>query len=57
MVRIEPDNINNLNKISAIDAFQIRCVSEQRFIKLIGQVSIEILDEVTVVLTKILQVK
>ena len=46
MVRIEPDNKNNLKKISALDVFQIRSVSTARFLKKSGSVTGEILDEV-----------
>ncbi len=38
MVKILPDLDNNLSKESAIDCFQIRCVSENRFIRKIGVV-------------------
>ncbi len=33
MVKITPDNNNNLNKDSAADCFQIRSVAEERLIK------------------------
>ena len=46
MVKIEPDNKNNLKKISALDVFQIRSVSTARFLNMIGSVTFEILDEV-----------
>lgn len=42
MIKIEPDDKNGLSKTSVIDAFQIRCLSEQRFIKRLGQISDEI---------------
>jgi mRNA interferase MazF len=57
MVKIEPDETNKLSKISAIDAFQIRCLSEQRFVRKIGRISQEILDEVTTALAEVLQIK
>ncbi|MCP4681482.1 MAG: type II toxin-antitoxin system PemK/MazF family toxin [Desulfobacterales bacterium] len=46
MVKIDPDNENNLTKISAIDTFQIRSISTERFIGRIGFVSSDILDEI-----------
>lgn len=46
MVKIKPDNKNNLKKISALDVFQIRSVSTERFLKKTGSVAVEILDEV-----------
>jgi len=39
LVRIEPDVDNNLDKLSAADAFQIRPVSQTRFVSRLGQVS------------------
>lgn len=39
LVRLEPDSNNNLDKPSAADAFQVRSVSEIRFVDLIGTVS------------------
>lgn len=38
MVKIEKDNQNNLNKVSAADCFQVRSISELRFVKQIGSV-------------------
>ncbi len=46
MVKIAPDNENNLIKPSAIDTFQIGSISTERFIRRIGFVSSEILDEI-----------
>lgn len=46
MVRVEPDSENKLKKPSAIDAFQIRSVSTRRFIKKIGSVSPNTLNEI-----------
>ena len=39
MVRVEPDAENNLDKTSAADAFQVRSVSQQRFIRRLGKLS------------------
>ena len=36
MVRIAPDGVNKLSKLSAADAFQIRSVSTARFVRKIG---------------------
>jgi mRNA interferase MazF len=46
MVKIAPDSINNLAKVSAIDTFQIRSISTKRFIKKIGSISDEFLIKV-----------
>lgn len=54
MVHIEPDAINGLSKSSAADAFQIRSVSTERFVRCIGSISKEhlegILEAIQVVL-------
>ncbi len=56
MIKIEPNNQNNLLKISAIDCFQIRCVSEDRFVKKIGVVDEEISNEIKIALSKVLSI-
>lgn len=38
MVKIIPDKENNLKKISSADCFQVRSLSEERFIKKLGRV-------------------
>ena len=40
LVRLEPDETNKLDKPSAADTFQVRSVSETRFVELIGMVSV-----------------
>lgn len=37
LVRLTPDNLNQLDKISVADAFQVRSVSRERFVKMIGR--------------------
>ena len=39
MVKLEPNEKNGLVKVSAADAFQVRSVSQTRFIRKLGQVS------------------
>ena len=46
MVKINPDNLNQLDKISAADCFQVRSISEQRFVKQIGKVEGNILEQI-----------
>ena len=46
MVKIEPDEYNNISKISSIDCFQIRSVSTTRFIRKIGEVDTTILTAI-----------
>jgi mRNA interferase MazF len=43
MVIIEPNSKNGLKKISAIDLFQVRSLSQKRLIKKIGSVDKDIL--------------
>jgi mRNA interferase MazF len=43
MVIIEPNSKNGLKKISAIDLFQVRSLSQKRLIKKIGSVEKDIL--------------
>jgi mRNA interferase MazF len=39
MVRLEPSKTNGLAKISGVDTFQIRSVSETRLVRKLGQLS------------------
>lgn len=39
MVKLEPDQINGLAKTSSADCFQIRSVSETRFIRKLGHIT------------------
>jgi len=46
LVKIEPDNQNNLLKPSAADTFQVRSVSTKRFLRKTGSVSPTVLGEI-----------
>ncbi len=37
MVKVDPDALNNLSKPSGVDCFQVRSVSQDRFIRKLGQ--------------------
>jgi mRNA interferase MazF len=39
LVHLKPDSLNNLDKPSAADAFQVRSVPETRFVDLLGTVA------------------
>jgi mRNA interferase MazF len=54
MVKITPTKQNCLVKTSAIDCFQIRSVSVERFIDLIGSVESEIIAYTQEAITKII---
>ena len=57
MVHMKPDNLNNLPKESAADCFQIRSLSEERFIKKIGRISSKNLIDIKNALTKVLSIE
>lgn len=46
MLRIEPDARNGLSKTSAADCFQIRSVSERRFVNKLGELPSQTLDQI-----------
>ena len=56
MVKIVPDTQNNLTKDSSADCFQIRSVSEDRFIKKIGSIDEFIIQEIREALKKVLTI-
>jgi len=47
MLRLENDPQNNLSKPSAVDAFQLRSVAHQRFIRRIGELTTAQMQELT----------
>ena len=55
MVKIEPDEYNNISKISSIDCFQIRSVSTTRFIRKIGEVDTTILTAIESAISLVLK--
>jgi len=57
MVQIIPDSINHLTKTSAADCFQIRSLSEERFVKNIGRISATNLDAIKEALSRVLSIE
>jgi mRNA interferase MazF len=57
MIKIEPNLENSLNKTSSADCFQIRSVSQERFIKKLGVVSDIISEEIKIGLSKVLSIE
>ncbi len=55
MVRLEPEAENGLDKPSAADAFQVRSVSQSRFVRRLGNVSPQALQDITQVLAIVLR--
>ncbi|MFB8796238.1 MAG: type II toxin-antitoxin system PemK/MazF family toxin [Microcoleus sp.] len=47
MVRLEPSGENGLAKLSAADTFQVRSVSQQRFVRQIGVLSDTIMEDLS----------
>lgn len=56
MIKIVPDAHNQLTKNFSADCFQIRSVSEQRFVKKVGFVSETVMEAVRLGLSKVLTI-
>ena len=54
MVRLDPDGQNKLNKSSAADCFQVRSVSQERFIRLVGSLPRLRMVEIEIALARVL---
>ena len=57
MVRLEPNPENGLSKSSTADAFQVRSVSEQRFVSRLGSLSPDNLEAIGNALKRVLQLQ
>ena len=57
MVKIVPNRINGLAKDSSADCFQVRSVSQDRFVRKIGKVSESIMDDIRLGLSKVLSIE
>jgi mRNA interferase MazF len=55
MTKIAPDKANGLSKPSAADAFQVRSVAQERFVKRLGKVADEELNQITDALAIVLK--
>ena len=55
MVKIEPGIKNGLSKVLSADCFQVRSVSEERFVKKIGTCK-EFMDKIRIGLSKVLSI-
>lgn len=56
MVRLAPDPENGLDKPLAADAFQVRSVSHIRFVRRLGSISVQALQDVTRALATVLAI-
>lgn len=57
MVRLEPDTENGLTKTSAADAFQVRSVARERFVRRIGKLSDAAMREIARALAMVLSIE
>ncbi len=57
MVRIDPEEENGLGKRSAADAFQVRSVAQERFVRQLGRISDTQLLEITTALAVVLRIR
>lgn len=57
MIKIEPNQLNGLSKLSSADCFQIRSVSQERFIERLGKISSSILDDIKNGLSRVLSIE
>lgn len=56
MTKVEPNKENGLLKISAADSFQVRSVSQERFIKQVGTISDTIHEKIRFGLALVLSI-
>lgn len=57
LVRLEPTPENGLDKLSAADAFQVRSVAQERFVRRLGEVSDTALWGITRALAVVLSIE
>jgi mRNA interferase MazF len=54
-VRLDPDATNGLVKPSAVDALQLRGLDELRFVRRLGQISAEQLEEIVLAVAAVIE--
>lgn len=54
MVKLEPNENNGLSKISAVDCFQLRSISQERLSTKIGEIDLITQSEIKLALSKVL---
>ena len=57
MVRLESDAESSLDKPSAADAFQVRSVAQERFVRRLGKLSDGAMREITTALAVVLSIE
>ncbi|TYQ28335.1 type II toxin-antitoxin system PemK/MazF family toxin [Pseudanabaena sp. UWO311] len=54
-IKIEPDSINGLSKVSAIDTLQLRGLDTTRFIRQLGKLTEGIMMELTIAIALVIE--
>ena len=57
MIKIEQNSKNGLTKDSSADCFQVRSISQERFIKKLGNISDIIMNEIKTGLSRVLSIE
>jgi len=57
MVRLDPTTENGLDKPSAVDAFQVRSVAQERFVRRLGKLSNAEIQAITKALAAVLSIE
>jgi mRNA interferase MazF len=57
MIKIKKNTKNGLTKDSSADCFQVRSISQERFIRKIGIISAPIMNEIRIGLSKVLTIE
>jgi mRNA interferase MazF len=56
MIKVSPSPENGLSKLSSVDCFQIRSVSETRFVKRLGNIDDITQEKIKIALSKVLSI-
>lgn len=56
MVKLNPTTQNGLSKPSTADCFQVRSISQTRFVRKIGQLTVAQMEEISIGLSAVLQI-
>ncbi|MFN4775524.1 MAG: type II toxin-antitoxin system PemK/MazF family toxin [Pseudanabaena sp.] len=54
-IKIEPDSINGLSKVSAIDTLQLRGLDTTRFIRQLGKLTEDLMIEITIAIALVIE--
>lgn len=54
-IRVEPDSMNSLDKVSVIDVLQLRSIDIQRCMRKLGVLSDELMQEVTLAIAAVIE--